>query len=362
MSRTPDLTLASDLLPGDHTVAKTRRRLLNRLLDDWSHAAVENLDKVAIVTDHESQARELNLACKRLFEKLSLPDAESVPFQSTTFAVGERIRFTMGSMAYNVRQDDLGTILSVVPSQQLLVVRLDSGVVVRIPLEHYSRIEHAYAITHRQAEGKRLKTAYVLDLGLPSGDLQEPYVADASAQTASVSSSASGSAKPANLERITDGSALMQRTTDFFLQQQSLLGEERRRQEMEERERQQRIERERWLQEQLAMIESRDDSYSSCSSTRRSGPSYPSMYSSPISTSTYPQVYSTPISTSPYPALYSTPISQAVTWQAEQTRQYADYQYRGMAQTGWTQQHTQAVAAQSAQQQTHSTYTIKPVT
>lgn len=87
---------------------------------------------------------------------------------------GDRVLFTRNSRALGVVNGDLGTVLGAA-RPEMIVVRLDTGGTVTVPLTDFPHVRLGYAMTTHKGQGVTCDTAYVL-LGEELQDLHLSYV------------------------------------------------------------------------------------------------------------------------------------------------------------------------------------------
>ncbi|RMH19161.1 MAG: hypothetical protein D6696_11320, partial [Acidobacteria bacterium] len=159
------------------------RALAEGYLADRSHAGAEN---VLALASTRAEVALLNDAIRaRLAEEGEL-GAETLRHRGRDFAAGDRVVFTRNDATgrrlelvegegRGVLNGHLGTVEAIDRERRALQVRLDRGATVRLELERYGHLEHAYALTVHKAQGSTVDHAHVL--AGPHADRHLAYVA-----------------------------------------------------------------------------------------------------------------------------------------------------------------------------------------
>ena len=162
-------------------VAADRDDACAELVRVWRDHGLKSPDSALIFAGTNREARDLNRlaqAERKLSGELGQPLA----------AVGgdlvhqnDRVLFARNSRAVGVMNGDLGTVLSL-SAGNLLVVRLDTGRAVSVPLADYEHLRLGYALTAHKGQGVTCDRAFVL-LGEEMQDLHLSYVQASRART-----------------------------------------------------------------------------------------------------------------------------------------------------------------------------------
>lgn len=158
------------------TVAEDRTAAACALAADWAAAGgVKDPVNHLILAGTNREAAVLNAHCRRERWRAGLLGGPSVRLDTVEFAAGDRVLFTRNSRPLGVTNGSLGTVCRTDPGRSLLVVRLDSGAVVAVPLADYPHVRPGYAVTTHKAQGATAAHAYVL-AGGPMTDRELAYV------------------------------------------------------------------------------------------------------------------------------------------------------------------------------------------
>lgn len=138
------------------------------VLADWARYTVANPGKIALmVAGSRREAAALTAAARealkaagglQMEQTLALPGGGHIHL-----GTGDRVRFTASDIFANVRAGDIGTVAAVIDG--VVAVKLDNGDFATIDTQSYSQIQHAYAVTVREARHMTADAVFVLHEG-----------------------------------------------------------------------------------------------------------------------------------------------------------------------------------------------------
>lgn len=156
-------------------VAGDRDQAMEDLIRAWRPFGVAAPDGALIFAATNRDAAILNRLAqgeRRLAGELG---DVSAAFGGVVVHARDRVIFTRNSRTLGVMNGDLGTVLGRKDGEEVLVVRLDSGKVVPVPVADYEHIRLGYALTTHKGQGVTCDRAFVL-LGDEMQDLHLSYV------------------------------------------------------------------------------------------------------------------------------------------------------------------------------------------
>lgn len=109
-----------------------------------------------------NDVRKLNELAQQEMKKAGKLGKESIKVNGYSFHSGDRVLFTSYQKSLGLCNGDIGTIREVNVARNRMTVKLDSGELKTVPLNRYTSIELAYAVTTHRAQGKTVDNAYVL--------------------------------------------------------------------------------------------------------------------------------------------------------------------------------------------------------
>jgi len=157
------------------TVANDREEASTGLISSWKVKGVRKPQQHIIFTATRQEADALNRAAQQ--ERLDAGRLGSlhVSLKGTTFYSNDRVLFMKNSRSLGLENGTMGTILFVEPLTHNLIVLLDDGRTVGVPLLRYQDISLGYAITTHKGQGATVENAYIL-MGGAMQDREMSYV------------------------------------------------------------------------------------------------------------------------------------------------------------------------------------------
>ncbi len=147
---------------------------MRELIRVWSNGGAVRPESSLIFAATNCEARELNrLAQAERLRGGELGELVAVA-SNDLIHQKDRVMFTRNSRTLGVMNGDMGTALRAV-GERLLLVRLDSGRTVTVPLADYEHLKLGYCLTAHKGQGVTCEQAYVL-LGEDMQDLHLSYV------------------------------------------------------------------------------------------------------------------------------------------------------------------------------------------
>jgi len=157
------------------TVSRTRTRAMEALIEDWKKTAATRPEKALILAGTNAETRKLNEMAQEVRKEAGMLGHLRVKVKDQTLHTGDRVLFTQNASIYGVRNGDLGTIRLLEPFTSNIMVKLDSGKRVYIPLNDYDDVTLGYAVTTHKGQGITVDRAFVL-AGGNMADLHLSYV------------------------------------------------------------------------------------------------------------------------------------------------------------------------------------------
>ena len=154
---------------------------------DWTAEGLNTPERAIILTstndaadeaNHLCQQHCLNAGCLRKNRWLDIVDESDSGVYSARAHVGDRVLFTKnsyGKHGYGVDNGSLGTIMEINRIRRTILVRMDHGRTVLIPVRRFPHIRLGYAMTTYKGQGGTFPTAYCV-VGGPMQNLPASYV------------------------------------------------------------------------------------------------------------------------------------------------------------------------------------------
>ena len=147
------------------TVKDTRKDAIRTLIKDWSGQGIDSPKENLILAGNNSEVRELNeLAQEGRFGAGKLGE-KNIKVGVERVYENDRVVMTRNSRLYGVRNGQLGTVDSIQERQNSVIVRLDSGGQVKLPLKEYDHLRLGYAVTTHKSQGMTAGNTFVLTGG-----------------------------------------------------------------------------------------------------------------------------------------------------------------------------------------------------
>ncbi len=171
-----DLVLKAFESRGLLDVRETRKEAIGAMVTSWREQGGAARPKSHLMLASTlAEVDTLNRAAQSQRRESGKLGVLSVKCNGQTIYAGDRILVTENSLRHRVRNGDLGTVLLVEPVTKNLVVHLDAGGLVALPLHVFPNVELGYAVTTHKAQGITVDQSYVL-LGGPMQDREMSYV------------------------------------------------------------------------------------------------------------------------------------------------------------------------------------------
>jgi len=154
------------------TAREAKERMAQAIVGDMSSGRLS-----LGLTATREEARDVNEYARRAAQEQGLLKADNIVLATVhgerEFAGGDRVMFTRNHRTVDVKNGDLGTLLSIkaaAPGQARLIVTLDNGGERLIDTRDYDHLEYGYAITVHKAQGSTVDCAHILatDSGMTS--------------------------------------------------------------------------------------------------------------------------------------------------------------------------------------------------
>lgn len=139
-------------------IAKDRQETITQLVDDWRKAGHPRENLILASTREDVHA--LNQAAQAKRASLGELIGRPVEHRNQKFHVGDRVIFDKNSTKLGVNNGTLGLIVNA--RGEDLVVRLDSGIRVTVPLDRYPHVSLGYALTGHRAQGLTCENSFSL--------------------------------------------------------------------------------------------------------------------------------------------------------------------------------------------------------
>jgi conjugative relaxase-like TrwC/TraI family protein len=156
-------------------IAKDREGAQEALIGAWCERGLKRPQEHVIFTSTREEANLLNRRIQQERRKAGRLGALSITVGDTEFRIGDRVAFLRNHRTLGVENGMLGTIKFVEPITRNLMVRLDDGRLVGVPLLRYTDIALGYAITTHKGQGATVENAYIL-MGGRMQDQEMSYV------------------------------------------------------------------------------------------------------------------------------------------------------------------------------------------
>lgn len=143
-------------------VSKDRHEAMKDMIYDWRQDGIKSPQDVIMLTTTRNEARRLCTAAQA--ERLA---AGAIGDRYLTVGdlqvhLHDRIICTRNQRSLGVRNGQLGTVVDINHMQQTMLVRIDKGPSVVIPVEHYAHLQLGYAITTHKSQSMTIPRSLVL--------------------------------------------------------------------------------------------------------------------------------------------------------------------------------------------------------
>lgn len=150
-------------------IADNRRESLKRMIADWMKSGLPDPKNHVALFATNGEANEFNRTIQiHRMKRLDL-GLFGVKVGEQRLHSGDRVVCTENAPWLHLQNGAMGTVRRTDPVHREIVIDLDHGLRVTIPLKHYDRIQLAYALTAHRAQGCTTENAYVM-LGGPHQD------------------------------------------------------------------------------------------------------------------------------------------------------------------------------------------------
>lgn len=139
-------------------VQGNRSEAVSTLVNDWAKAGHPR-DNVILAATREEVAA-LNKAAQEELQRKGLLTGKSTQHRDQQFHEGDRVLFEVNSKLIGVHNGTLGQIVRL--NGDDLVVRLDGGPRVTVPLDRYPHVSLGYAMTSHRAQGMTCENVFSL--------------------------------------------------------------------------------------------------------------------------------------------------------------------------------------------------------
>lgn len=130
-------------------VERNKEEVVARLVNDWKTAG--SADKNLVLASTRENVSVLNRECQEKRRRCGELKPVYTEHRDICLHPGDRVVFEANSKEFGVNNGSFGQILHV--SGQDLIVKLDSGSKVTVPLDRYPHVSLGYAITSHKAQG-----------------------------------------------------------------------------------------------------------------------------------------------------------------------------------------------------------------
>jgi len=180
MEQEVELSLAVDLFVPPTAVAATRDDLIAKLLDDWKARSATTQERSLIITKDEADTKRVNEECNRIRYAMAQSEWQQRQLQQPTtrqqqavmpifqhdgrtIVIGDRLRFSQGTLATGLLKDDLATVTAIVGER--IDLQLDRGKSVSLAMDTLPQFDFGYAMQFEQAMKLRHQPqdAYLLE-------------------------------------------------------------------------------------------------------------------------------------------------------------------------------------------------------
>lgn len=143
-------------------VTKNRTEALQAMVEDWSIQGIRAPEDNLMITATNIEAKRANqmAQAKRLHAGL-LPD-DRVEVDGRSLHLNDRVMILKNSRVLGVRNGELGTIVAVRPSDNLIAVKIDNGSQVLIPLKDFPHVSLGYALTAHKSQSITVPRVFCL--------------------------------------------------------------------------------------------------------------------------------------------------------------------------------------------------------
>lgn len=147
-----------------------------QLVTDWTlNGGADRPQDHVILVCTNAQRQYFNDQIQNLRQDLGAVAREGHIVHGELLATGDRVMFLRNHRGLQVSNGDIGTVtMSEEPSKPILNVTLDSGRIVKVPLEQYQHLTRAYAATVHKFQGADVPNTYAL-LGGPMQSMELTY-------------------------------------------------------------------------------------------------------------------------------------------------------------------------------------------
>jgi len=156
-------------------VLENRDRAKAALIEDWAKRSVNAPKDHLMIAATNADADDLNARAQGLRAERGLLGHSGVQIGDQRVFTQDRVRFTKPSRPIGVENGDFGTLVAVKPGGKTILVELDRGGRVAVPLKEYADVRLGYASTSHAAQGGTFLRTSVL-VGGSMQDLHLTYV------------------------------------------------------------------------------------------------------------------------------------------------------------------------------------------
>jgi Ti-type conjugative transfer relaxase TraA len=158
------------------TVCENRAGAPAALVSDWAASGGAGTPREHLILAGTSRdVTILNRLAREERRREGLLGAEYLSVEGEVFHAGDRVLCTRNDRLLGVRNGQLGQVLALDAVRRHLVVQLDGGAVVLLPVDTYPHLKLGYAVTTHKSQGATVEHAYVL-VGGPMTDRELSYV------------------------------------------------------------------------------------------------------------------------------------------------------------------------------------------
>lgn len=144
-------------------VTDDRRSAMSALIDDWRIGGVKRPEEHLILASSNAEARALNELAQEERKAGKQLGTVHTKIGENYLYENDRVLFTRNSRAIGVKNGSLGTVIRVDLFEKRLVVCLDGGALVTVPLKEYDHIRLGYAMTTHKG-GKKMAGIIIIGI------------------------------------------------------------------------------------------------------------------------------------------------------------------------------------------------------
>lgn len=157
------------------TVANNYRESMERLVADWKREGLTNPASHLVILPTNAQVDALNRDIQQARIDAGLVDKQFIRCGEEKLHLGDRVVCTRNHDALGLRNGAFGEVKAIDQIHKTVILQMDGGEEVWVPLVKYDSIRLGYGVTIHRAQGATVEHCYTL-IGGPHQDREMAYV------------------------------------------------------------------------------------------------------------------------------------------------------------------------------------------